>query len=78
MKYLPEENAILFHHTTAQLLFLSSRARKDIHTAVSFLTNRVKKLDEDYWGKLKRALKFLNGTKRLKLTLMIESMGVIK
>ena len=29
-KYLPEENAIAFHHTTAQLLFLSSRARRDI------------------------------------------------
>ena len=29
-KYLPEEKAIAFHHTTAQLLFLSSRARRDI------------------------------------------------
>ena len=39
---------------------------------------RVKKPDEDYRGKLKRALKHLNGTRRLKLTLTIESMGVIK
>ena len=61
-----------------QLLFLSSRARRDIHTDVSFLTTRVKKPDEDDWGKLKRALKYLNGTRRLKLTLTIESMGVIK
>ena len=44
-KYLPEENAIAFHHTTAQLLFLSSQARRDIQTAVSFLTTRVKKPD---------------------------------
>ena len=29
-KYLPEEKAIAFHHTTSQLLFLSSRARRDI------------------------------------------------
>ena len=29
-KYLPEEKAIAFHHTTAQLLFLISRARRDI------------------------------------------------
>ena len=77
-KYLPEEKAIVFHHTTAQLLFLSSRVRRDIHTAVSLLTMRVKKPDEDDWGKLKRALKYLNGTRRLKLTLTIESMGVIK
>ena len=59
------------------MLFLSSRARRDIQTAVSFLTMRVKKPDEDDWGKLKRALKFLNGTTRLKLTLTIKSMGVI-
>ena len=60
------------------MLFLSSRARRDIQTAVSFLSTRFKKPDEDGWGKLKRALKYLNGTRRLKLTLMIESMGVIK
>ena len=40
-KYLPEEKAIAFHHTNAQLLFLSSRARRDIQIAVSFLTTRV-------------------------------------
>ena len=33
-KYLPEEKAIAFHHTTAQLLFLSSRARRGIQKAV--------------------------------------------
>ena len=52
-KYLPEEQAIAFHHTVAQLLFLSARARRDIQTPVSFLTTRVKKPDEDDWGKLK-------------------------
>ena len=45
---------------------------------MSFLTTRVKKPDEEDWGKLKRALKYLNITRRLKLTLKIESMGVIK
>ena len=29
-KLLPEEQALLFHRTTAQLLFLSARARPDI------------------------------------------------
>ena len=60
------------------MLFLSSIAGRDIQTAVSFLTTRVKKQDEDDWEKLKIALKYLNGTRRLKLTLTIESMGVIK
>ena len=77
-KYLPEEKEIEFHHNTAQLLFLRSRSRRDIQTDVSFLTTRVKKPDKDDWEKLKRALKYLNGTRRLKLTVTIESMGVIK
>ena len=46
-KYLPEEKAVAFHHTTAQLLFLSSQAMRDIQTAVSFLTARVKKPYKD-------------------------------
>ena len=45
---------------------------------MSFLTTRVKKPDKDDWGKLKRALKYLNETRRLKLIFTIESMGVIE
>jgi hypothetical protein len=66
--HLPEPQVIAYHHTVAQLLFLS-RVRKDIQTAVAFLTTRVKHPDEDDWGKLKRALKYLKGTRYLKLTL---------
>ena len=77
-KYLPEENTIAFHHTAAQLLFLNLRARRDIQTSVLCLTTRVKKPDEDDWGKLKRVLKYLNGTRRLRLTISIELMSVIK
>jgi hypothetical protein len=55
-RVLPESQAIAFHHTTAQLLFLS-RVRRDIQTAVAFLTTCVKTPDEDDWGKLKRVLK---------------------
>ena len=77
-KWLPEEQAVHFHHTVAQLLFISTRVRKDIQTAVAFLTTRVKKPDEDDWGKLKRVLKYLKGTKHLKLTLVVDNMGVIR
>ena len=41
-KFLDEEMARHFHHAVAQLLFLSCRARRDIQTAVAFLTTRVK------------------------------------
>ena len=70
-KCLPEEKAIKFHRTTSQLLFLSSQVRRYIQTAVSFLTTRVNIPKEDDWRKLKRALKYLNGTRKMKLTLTI-------
>jgi hypothetical protein len=46
---------------------MATRARQDIQTAVVFFTTRVKSPDEDGWGKLKRVLKYLNGTRYLKL-----------
>ena len=75
---LYEERAMAFHMTVAQLLFLCMRARRDIQTAVAFLTTRVKKLDEDDWGKLKRVLQYLKGTRTLKLRLTVDDMHCIK
>jgi hypothetical protein len=75
-KFLPEDQARAFHHTTAQLLFLS-RVRRDIQTTVAFLTARVKHPDEDDWGKLKRVLKYLHSTRVLKLTLRADSLSNI-
>jgi len=77
-KPLEEERALAFHHTVEQLLFMATRARRDIQTAVAFLTTRVKDPDEDDWGKLKRVLKYLNGTKYLTLNLSVENLGVLK
>ena len=34
--------------------------------------------DKDDWGNLKRVLKYLNGTKFLKLTLSVENLGMLK
>jgi hypothetical protein len=45
---------------------------------VVFLTTRVKSHDEDDWGKLKRVLKYLNGTKYLKLRLSVGNLGILK
>ena len=74
---LPEQQAIAFHHTTAQLLFLYC-TRCDIQTAVAFITIHVKAPNEDDWGKLKRVLKYLNGTKPLKLCLSADTLSVIQ
>jgi hypothetical protein len=73
-KLLPEEQAMAFHHATAQLLFLSNRARRDIQPATAFLTTRVKNPDEDDWGKLKRVLGYLKGTLHMPLMLSADSL----
>ena len=58
----------------AQLLFLACRGRRDIQTAVSFLTTRVRAPDEDDWGKVRRVLQYLKGTLYLKLRLTVENL----
>ena len=75
---LEEERALAVHHTVVQLLFMATRTRRDIQTAVAFLTMRVKTPDEDDWGKLKWVLKYLNGTKYLTLKISVEDLGILK
>lgn len=54
-----EDQARDFHHTIAQLRFAPVYYQPDKQTALAFLFNRVKKLEEDYWGKLKQLLKYI-------------------
>ncbi len=61
-----------------QLIFISYRARRDIQTAVSFLTLRFKKPDEDDWGKLRRVLGYLKRTEYMKLTISIDDLPVVR
>ncbi len=72
---LNEELAEAFYHTVYQLLFAANRARRNIQTAVSFLTTRVKNPDKDDWGKLVRVLRYLNGTWFMKLILSADEMN---
>jgi hypothetical protein len=71
---LSKELVEVFHHTVCQLLFAANMARRDIQTAVLFLTTRVKAPDQDNWGKLVRVLKYLNGTRYMKLILSADEM----
>ena len=57
---------------------MTTRVRRDIQTAVAFLTTRVTEPDEDNWGKLKRVLRYLKGTKTMKLTLSAVNLSVVK
>jgi hypothetical protein len=76
-RLLPKDQAQGFHHTTAQLLFLSWVCR-DIQTPVSFLMTRVKHPDEDDWGEQKRVMTYLHSTHSLKLSLFAESLSIIR
>ena len=49
---LCERNKIIFHRLVTKLLFLSKRARPDIHTTIAFLNTRVQNPDEGEWKKL--------------------------
>ncbi len=73
-KPLLEKQAITFHHTTAQLLFLS--ARRHIQPATAFLMSQVKSLDEDDWGKVKHVLGYLKGTINMPLILSVYSLMI--
>ena len=74
---LDSATAILYHHITAQLLYLGKRTRPDLLLAISFLCTRVQELDEDDWKKLGRCLRFLRETKEDKLTLEADGSSVI-
>ena len=78
VRLLMEERALTFHHMVAQLLLMATRTRREIQTAVAFLTTRMKTPNEDDWGKLKRMLKYLKGTKYLKLKISVEDLGILK
>jgi hypothetical protein len=77
-KVLGEEQARAFHHSVAQLLFATTRARKDIQHTVAFLTTLVKSPDEDDWMKLKRLLKYIRGTIYMPLILKADSLNIVK
>ena len=62
----------------ACLLFVGNKVRRDIQTTVAFLTTRVKKPDQDNWGKLRRLLKYLKGTKRMELMHTIDNVNTIR
>ena len=74
---LPEELAVIFDCTVAQLLFVSQRARREIQTPASFFTKRVKVPDRDNWNKLARCLQYIKATIHMKLTLGVDSLNIL-
>eukprot|EP00978_Attheya_sp_CCMP212_P044901 scaffold326348_cov39-Attheya_sp.AAC.1 len=75
---LAKERAEAFHTMVAKGLFLCKRARPDIQPTIAVLCTRVKDPNEADWSKLVRLMKYLNGTKKLRLTLSAGNIRCIK
>jgi hypothetical protein len=75
---LDDESAILYHHLTAKLLYLSKRARPDLQLAVSFLSTRVLAPDLDDWKKLGRCVRYLRDSAQLAHTLEADGTGIVR
>ena len=74
---LPDEQAQIFHRIVAKLLFLCARPRRDIRTAIAYLTTRVRAPTQDDWAKLRRVLRYLNRNPDLPLTLEATNLEII-
>jgi hypothetical protein len=46
--------------------------------AVSFLTTHIKRPDKDNWGKLKHVLRYLRGTRHMKLNLLADNLTCLQ
>ena len=77
-KKLEKRKAEQFHTTVARGLFLSKRGRPDIHPTIAVLCTRVREPTEADAQKLLRMMKYLNGTKKLVLTISADSLSVVK
>jgi hypothetical protein len=67
-----------FHTLVAKGLFLSKRARPDIQPVIAVLSTRVRNPNEDDWQKLKRFMRYMNGSKERFATYKIDNIGVVK
>jgi hypothetical protein len=74
-----ERCADAYHMMVAKALFLCKRTRPlDIQPTITVLCMRVKGPNKADWAKLVRLMKYLNGTKELKLTLSADNLHCIK
>ena len=78
MEKLPPDEAKLFHHVVAKLLWASIRARPDLLTAISFLTSKFKAPDQHDYKKLVQLLTYFRDSINLPLTLGYDASGIIK
>ncbi|CAJ1943974.1 unnamed protein product, partial [Cylindrotheca closterium] len=77
-KLLNAEYRQIFHTTVARGLYVSKRARLDIHPTITILALRVREPTESDWKKCVRMMRYLFCTLLYHLTLSAESLRVMK
>ena len=65
----------LFHHLTAQMLYLGKRGRPDVQLGTAFLTTRVRSPDENDYKKLTHQIRYLRETEHLPLIIKNDGSG---
>ena len=60
------------------MLFSTKRAQQDTGTAISYLTIRVREIDQNDWLKIVHVFKYVRGTKDLPLIISAYRSGIIK
>ena len=68
----------VFHTFVAKSLFATKRYRPNIHTAVDFLTTRVRGPNKDDWKKQLILLQYLRNTTDMPLTLHADGINIVK
>jgi hypothetical protein len=76
--FLDEPRALAFHHSVAQLLFASTRARKYIQATVDFPTTPAREPYDDDLEKLRRLLRYVGFTINIPLIIRVYSLNIIK
>ena len=77
-RLVDNSRAKVFHTFVAKALFATKRSRPYIHTAVAFLTTRVRVHNKDYWKKLLTLMQYLRNTTEMPLTLRADSTNIVK
>jgi len=67
-----------FHSFVAKGLFLSKRARLDVHQTIAVLSSRVREPKESDWSAIVRFMRYLHSTKFWHKTLSAEDLKVMK
>ncbi|CAJ1938572.1 unnamed protein product [Cylindrotheca closterium] len=76
--FLDKDQQTEFHRFVVKHLFLTKRARLDMHPTVAILASQVQNPNQSDWHKLVRLMTYMHSTKKWHLTLSADNLQVMK